>query len=305
MKTLSLSRRAREGRSRWCDLSRSLRIKLLGREPSERPTSEPQGTTSTHDALCEDIRQLAESNRRKDEYLATLAHELRNPLAAIRGAVEVLSAERGMDQASLLACAVLDRQSRHMARLIEDLLDVRRLVHGKVELQKTRVDLRQLVSDVLDDISPRVRERSLSLNRALCRESLWLDADVSRLVQVLDNLLVNAIKFNQPQGTIDVELRRDGELALLRVRDTGIGIGADVLPRIFDAFEQAAPDAPRRGGLGLGLAIVKTLVELHEGSVSVYSDGLGQGTEFEVRLRIARVSRPPYAAPVCAQLYAR
>jgi signal transduction histidine kinase len=225
---------------------------------------------------------LTEADRRKDEFLAMLAHELRNPLAPVRTALQLL-ALRVEDPSTVDRVRnIIERQVGHMTRLVDDLLDVSRITRGKVVLHREEVDLVAVVRDAATDRRAALTEKGLALDLQLPDEPLWASADRVRVAQILDNLLENARKFTDGGG-VTVALTSTGECAELRVRDTGVGIDPDMLPRVFDAFAQADRSLDRStGGLGLGLAIVKGLTELHGGSVRVTSAGSGRGTEFTV-----------------------
>jgi signal transduction histidine kinase/ActR/RegA family two-component response regulator len=228
---------------------------------------------------------LRQDDRRKDDFLATLGHELRNPLAAIRHAVEVLQMP-GVDQADLQhALGVVRRQVGQLSRLVDDLLDVSRITRGKTRLSKERVDLAGILARAAETVQPLMKERGHVLTVSLPSEPLWLDADPSRLEQVLANLLTNAAKYTDPGGQVWLEGARRANHAEARVRDTGIGIRPEVLPHVFDLFVQADPALNRaEGGMGIGLTLVRRLVELHGGRVWANSPGAGRGSEFVVRL---------------------
>jgi len=243
-------------------------------------------------------RSLLEADRAKDEFLAMLGHELRNPLGAISNAVAVLSKIGPQDEQLLQLRAIISRQAQQLTRLVDDLLDVSRLVAGKMDLRREPVNLEALARQCLSTVTPpeRLRERSLTLEAL----PVWVEGDAARLEQVLTNLIDNALKYTPPGGRVSVTVRAEGPDAVIRVRDTGVGIASDLLPRIFDVFVQARQNPDRAmGGLGLGLALVKRLVEMQRGTVGVASDGPGQGTEFMVRLPLlAHVGDgPPAAAP--------
>jgi len=244
------------------------------------------------------IDELRERDRRKDEFLAMLAHELRNPMAPIRASVDLLRqvfpstdhrVERALDTA--------DRQVVHMCRLVDDLLDVSRITRGKVELRKQEVSLTALVEQAIQATEPLVRERNHTLTVSLPPESPSLVVDATRLTQVLANLIHNAAKYTDPGGNLHLHAEpAEGELAI-HVRDNGVGIAAEMLPRVFEIFVQAEPTSGRAtGGLGLGLTLVKSLVELHEGQVEARSPGLGQGSEFIIRLPLPPQSPAPRSA---------
>jgi signal transduction histidine kinase len=241
--------------------------------------------------------QLIEMDRRKDEFLAMLAHELRNPLAAIMTAIGILERKPAMDTKEARMHGIIQRQTHHLARLVDDLLDVSRITRGKVELRKERVDLTASFQQVLSILRPRVEARGLKLEAHLPRTSLWLEGDPTRLEQVFTNILDNAAKYTD-QGTVSVELFQEGvdgtAHAVLRVKDTGIGIPPEKLPAMFELFAQADTSLERsRGGLGIGLTLVRTLVRMHGGSVAATSGGLGQGSEFVVKLPLLPEERVP------------
>lgn len=230
-------------------------------------------------------RQLEEANRNKDEYLAMLGHELRNPLAAIRNAARLLEYAEVEDPRMSRAVDVLRRQSFHMARIIDGLLEVSRIARGKVEVTLRPVELRDVVAGVVEDRKEEIADKGLRIKREFRADDLWIDGDAIRLSQVFDNLLGNAIKFTPAPGTIVVACERRNGSARVRVRDTGIGIRRQVLSRIFDAFHQEAQGVARSvGGLGLGLSLAKSLVSLHDGEIYARSEGPGKGAEFEVSL---------------------
>lgn len=236
---------------------------------------------------------LREAHRRKDEFLAILAHELRNPLAPIRFAVELF--KLGGDTADLQAAAgVIERQVQQMARLLDDLLDVSRISHGKLTLRIERVVLGSIVARAVETSRPMLDQASHRLLHALPEEPLWLDVDAMRLAQVISNLLNNAAKF-APQGSeIFLTARREGGSVVISVRDQGIGIPPEMLDGIFELFSQVkmARDTPQ-GGLGIGLSLVRGLVALHGGSVEARSEGPGRGSEFLIRLPLANPTDPP------------
>jgi len=228
-------------------------------------------------------RRLADADKRKDEFLGLLAHELRDPLGAIRSAVEVMRTRGKLSPEDLASVAVVHRQSRRINALVDDLLDLTRIANGKLRLQPERLDLAEAARAALDVARGFAATRELSLD--VPGEPVFVRIDPARLDQVLTNLLTNAVKFTDPGGSVTVTVRQEGERATVRVRDNGVGIPADVMPRLFDLFVQAGADQKRsQGGLGIGLHLVKRLVELHGGTVDAHSDGPGQGSEFCVRL---------------------
>jgi signal transduction histidine kinase/ligand-binding sensor protein len=237
-------------------------------------------------ALRESERNLREADRRKTEFLGVLSHELRNPLAPIRNALYILDqAPPGGEQASR-AKAIIDRQVGHLARLVGDLLDVTRISRGKIQLQRSRFDLVELVRRTVEDHRPLLVNREIEVELRLAAGGpLSIDADQTRVAQVVSNLLQNSEKFTNPGGRVTVAVRREGAAAAVVVTDTGIGIAPGMLERVFEPFTQADESLHRSsGGLGLGLALVKALVELHGGEIEVRSEGAGRGAEFTVRL---------------------
>jgi signal transduction histidine kinase/DNA-binding response OmpR family regulator len=251
------------------------------------------------DELKRRADDLAQADRRKDQFLAMLAHELRNPLAPILNAVEILRRRELSPAAGRRALDAADRQVRHLARLVGDLVDVSRIRTGKVELRREPVDLARIVDDAVSAIEPLAREQRHELAVDLPLRSILVDADAVRLTQVVENLLHNAAKYTDAGGHIRLAVAEEEDGAVvIRVSDDGMGIAADLLPRVFDTFVQGEQPPHRgRGGLGLGLTLVKTLVELHGGTVSATSVGPGRGSTFEVRLpvsiRVAEADVPP------------
>lgn len=228
---------------------------------------------------------LREADRRKDEFLATLAHELRNPLAPIRNSLQILNMPTVDTATAQQTRQLMERQVHHMVRLVDDLLDVSRAMRGKIELRRKPVELATVVARAVETAQPLIEVQNHELVIALPEESLFLHADPVRLSQVIGNLLTNAAKYSEPGARILLSASREGDEAHIRVVDNGIGIAADVLPHIFDLFVQADPSTTRNhSGLGIGLTLVKNLVELHGGTVEARSAGLGNGSEFLVHL---------------------
>jgi PAS domain S-box-containing protein len=231
---------------------------------------------------------LRDADRRKSDFLAILAHELRTPLAPIRTALSILQTKGIDDPACASAIGVLERQVTQMVRLIDDLLDVSRIGRGKLELRKERIDLASVVTGAAEAAQPTCASKRHTLQVAMPPEPIRVHADPARLLQVLANLLNNACKFTLPGGRIDLSLAREGEQVLIRVRDNGIGIAAEELPNVFNLFAQA-PEALERAaaggaGLGIGLALARTLVQMHGGELCAQSAGRWLGSEFVVRL---------------------
>jgi PAS domain S-box-containing protein len=240
--------------------------------------------TDIHDAT-EQARALIEADRRKDEFLATLAHELRNPLAPIRNGLHIMKLAGKAEGAVANVYQMLDRQVNHLVRLVDDLMEVSRITRGRVELRKEHTDVQAVIHTAIETSRPFIDEAGHRLELSLPAEPLRIEGDTMRLAQVITNLLNNAAKYTDRGGRILLTARREGAAAVISVRDNGRGISAEMLPRVFDLFAQAAPGHDySRGGLGIGLTLVRNLVELHEGSVEAKSDGAGRGSEFIVRL---------------------
>ncbi|MBI3838430.1 MAG: PAS domain S-box protein [Planctomycetia bacterium] len=230
--------------------------------------------------------ELREADRRKDEFLAMLAHELRNPLAPIRNALELLNSDVDRDTAEW-AKALMQRQVRHIVRLVDDLLDVSRIMRGKIQLKKEPVELSSAIHDALEEARPAIALQGQEFTLLLPPQPIWVQADPVRLSQIISNLLNNAAKYTDKGGRISLGVTSENGHVTIAVRDSGIGIAPNMLARIFVPFTQVAHTPDRsRGGLGIGLALVRSLVEMHDGTVSAYSEGLGKGSEFVVRLPI-------------------
>jgi signal transduction histidine kinase/DNA-binding response OmpR family regulator len=246
--------------------------------------------------LEREARAQAEiANRSKDEFLAMLGHELRNPLAPIVTALQLMRL-RG-DVTLQKERTIIERQVSHLVRLVDDLLDVSRVTRGKIELKRQRIELSEIVAQAIEMASPLIEERRHRLTLDVPRQGLLVEADAGRLAQVVSNLLNNAAKYSEPHGAIVVSAARQGGEVVLAVRDSGIGLSPEILPHIFDLFVQERQALDRaQGGLGLGLAIARVLVELHGGMVGARSEGPGRGSEFVVRLPAA----PPIGRPVPA-----
>src|SRR6185503_12553410 len=250
------------------------------------------------EALSEDLRRASEA---KDEFLAVLAHELRNPLAPLRNALEVLRLRGLADPQTVRMHGIMERQVKHLPRLVDDLLDVSRITRGRIELKKEPTDLAALVAAAADGLQGVLEQSAHSLSIALPESPVVLDVDPVRVEQVLTNLLANAARFTPRGGSIDLTVERERGEAVIRVRDNGIGIRAEMVPRIFELFAQAdrLPGEVAHG-LGIGLTLVQRLVELHGGRVVARSGGRGQGSEFEVRLPLSLAtlaSASPAAVP--------
>ncbi|MBW3549305.1 MAG: PAS domain-containing protein, partial [Proteobacteria bacterium] len=267
-------------------------------DPTDKPTrmlgivadiTERKRNEEALQQSANEMRQLAselsEADRRKDEFIAMLAHELRNPLAPISNALQVLRLQAGQGEGSGSMLPVLERQVGQLVRLVDDLLDVSRISRGRIELRRERIELAAAMNDAVEAARPLSECMDHSLTVTLPPEPLYIDADPARLAQILGNLLTNACKFTDRRGHINLALERDGGQAVIRVRDDGIGIAAGQLTRIFEAFTQLDTSLERSvSGLGIGLSLTQRLVQMHGGSVEAHSAGLGQGSEFKVCL---------------------
>jgi signal transduction histidine kinase len=230
------------------------------------------------------LHQRDEADKRKDEFLAMLAHELRNPLAPLRTALELLKLEPSPDVVTR-AKATMERQVTNLTRLVDDLLDVSRITRGKIALKRSVFDARQRVSEAVGAAQPSASRKDLRLELRVPEQPVLVDADPVRLEQMLGNLIGNAMKFTQPGGSIRVSLEEEPEWAVIRVRDSGVGIPAEYLDKVFELFGQATGSLDRsQGGLGIGLTVVRLIAELHGGRAQLFSDGVGRGAEAVVRL---------------------
>ncbi len=248
------------------------------------------------------VAELATADREKDEFLAMLAHELRNPLAPIVNAVEVLRLRGPQDPALQRQRDIIERQARHLARMVDDLLEVSRVSRGKVNLRLEPVDLVTLADQAAASVRPLMQQRQHSLTVSLPPGPVMVHGDPTRVTQVLTNLLNNAAWYTDPGGAVELVLEADGAHATVRVRDNGRGIAPDLLPRVWDLFVQGERSLARtEGGLGVGLTLVKHLVELHDGAVEAHSAGPGLGAEFVVRLPVLPAAQPSrHASPAAA-----
>jgi signal transduction histidine kinase/CheY-like chemotaxis protein len=235
---------------------------------------------------------LIDADRRKDEFLATLAHELRNPLAPIRNAVHLLKSGNLTEDNVRAAREIIDRQVHHMVRLVDDLLDVSRITLGQVNLRNERVGLRRVIEDAIEAASPAIEAGKHRLVVDVPATVVHLEGDGTRLSQVFQNLLDNAAKYTPPGGTITLRAEQRGERIVVSVRDTGIGIAPEAKARVFELFTRVHPnDRIKTSGLGIGLSLARKLIELHMGDIEVRSEGAGMGSEFVVTLPVA-VSAP-------------
>ena len=244
------------------------------------------------------VEELGQADRRKDEFLATLAHELRNPLAPVRNSLEILKM-RGLDAATVERTrAVMERQVHHLVRLVDDLLDVSRVMRGKIDLRREPVELATVVARAVEMAQSLIEAQGHRLELSLPQQSLLVDGDAVRLTQVVGNLLTNSAKYTPANGHIRVAAAVEGATVALSVRDDGIGMSAELLPHVFELFVQADHTSARStGGLGIGLTLVKNLVELHGGTVEARSAGQGQGSEFIVRLPVLPEASKPHSPP--------
>lgn len=254
------------------------------------------------EATRQSERNLREADRRKDEFLATLAHELRNPLAPIRNALHILELAYDGEAATGRARELIARQVKHMVRLVDDLLEISRITRGKIELHREAIDLATVLRAGIETSRPLIDAGGHALTLELPDEPLLLYADAMRLAQVFSNLLNNAAKYMDRGGSIRVQVHRDSDNAVVSVIDHGIGVAADMLPRVFDMFAQAGDSRSRaQGGLGIGLTLARNLVEMHGGCIEARSAGLGRGSEFIIYLPLETVADDGVAdAPAAA-----
>jgi PAS domain S-box-containing protein len=269
------------------------------RNERSRAEAALQARQGAQEQLRQANEQLSQAHRRKDEFLATLAHELRNPLAPIRNVVEVMRMKQAVNPDSAWALEVLDRQTSQLTHLVDDLMDVARITQGRLQLRRKPCDLVAIARAAVDDIAAMAQAASHRLELRLPQQPIMVDADDTRLTQVVANLLTNAIKYTPNGGLITLTVEpRDGQ-GVVAVRDTGIGIPPSALASIFDMFSQLTPALERsQGGLGIGLALVRGLVDLHGGTITASSDGAGKGSTFTVALPL--LQDLPQAEPTAA-----
>ena len=240
---------------------------------------------------AEDALRIAD--HRKDEFLAMLAHELRNPLAPIRTASELLARTLPPESRAHGAVNIVKRQVTHLTRMVDDLLDVSRITQGRIQLQRQPLEVGDMLAQAVESVEPLIREKRHRINRIAAPQPLYVDADSARLVQCVTNLLINAVKYTDSGGNITTEVRLDAGCAVISVADDGIGISTDLLPRVFDLFVQSERSLDRsEGGLGIGLSVVRRLVEMQDGSVTARSAGPGRGATFEIRLPLIEAPAP-------------
>jgi signal transduction histidine kinase len=231
---------------------------------------------------------LKETDRARNEFLAVLSHELRNPLAAIPFAIELLRPAAVQSSESNSALEVIERQTQQIAKLVDDLADLAHLSVDRLELNPQRVDLAELLSSLEKVTHPLVEAAGQTLTVTRPEEPIFVYGDMTRLSQIVGNILQNAVKYNSPRGQTWLTLAKQDQEAVIKVKDTGIGISASMLDRIFEIFARAKPRTTRpQTGLGIGLGVAKRLVDLHHGQINARSEGLGKGSEFEIRLPIA------------------
>ena len=271
--------------------------------PIRRPGGDFKVIIMTHDLTAQRrmVEELQEADRQKSEFIAVLSHELRNPLAAMRASLYVLEHAPTAGHAALQAREAIDRQVQHLARMVDDLLDVTRIARNKIALQRKTIDLREVVRETVEDHRTHLEQTGVRIELELVERPVYVNADPARIAQVAANLVSNATKFTPSGGKATITVSSEGEShAILRVVDTGIGIDPALLPKLFVPFTQADRTLDRAGGgLGLGLALVKGLVELHGGAVEAHSGGAGKGTEIIVRLPLEQsaVATANAAAP--------
>ncbi len=256
--------------------------------PRLGPAGEVTGYVGSSADITELIKSqeaMREADRRKDEFLATLAHELRNPLAPIRNSLQILRLSGSTEPATRQIYEMMERQVNHMVRLVDDLLEISRITRGQIELRKERISLTTVIQSAVEVSKPLIEDARHHLEISFPREPLIFEADPVRLEQIVSNLLNNAAKYTNPGGRIWLAAYRESDSVVISVRDSGIGILPDMLPRIFEMFTQIEHSAGRtQGGLGIGLTLVRSLIEMHGGSIEAQSQGPGNGSEFIVRL---------------------
>jgi signal transduction histidine kinase len=278
---------------------KTLEAERLHRDLEERVA---ERTAELESAIAKQVElsaRLKEADRRKDEFLALLAHELRNPLAPVRNAVEIMRLKDLADPELSWCRDVIERQTNQLARLVDDLLDVSRITLGKIRLRLESICLREVIAGAEETSRPIIDARGHRLITSIPDAPVRVHGDLARLTQVVANLLNNAARYQAEGGRIELMVTRQGEVAVIAVEDSGVGLARDQIPRLFQLFSQGERSADAaHGGLGIGLSLCKTLVELHGGSVSAFSDGPGKGSRFEVRLPILEEAPLPGVVPV-------
>lgn len=266
-------------------LKRAVQVRQLSRQVESQQRDLERHAADLERTVAERTRQLQEADQAKDRFLATLAHELRNPLAAIRSGVELLFLCGPADPDRAEAQTAIGEQVRHMTRMLDDLLDISRITRDRITLKTEHIDCRAVVENAVRSLRASLEDDRYDVQVSLAGEPLYVEGDGTRLEQIAINLLNNAVKYTDPPGRIRVELQSEDGFAVLTVRDSGMGISSDMLERIFEPFAQADDTLHRsQGGLGIGLSLVKKLVEMHGGTVRAASEGIGRGSTFIVRL---------------------
>jgi signal transduction histidine kinase/ActR/RegA family two-component response regulator len=267
----------------------------LAQRSAQQANALAEALDAARASLRQALNQVREADQRKDEFLAMLAHELRNPLAPIRNASEVLARTAPGDSRTQSIVGVIRRQVEHMTRLVDDLLDVSRITQGRIELKRETVVLQNVIGQAVESVSPLIRDRRHALQILIGSDPVQVTGDFNRLLQCVVNLLTNAAKYTDPGGHILLEVRGTANDALIEISDSGVGIPAHMLSAIFELFVQMDRTLERsQGGLGIGLSVVRRLIEMHGGEVCAHSEGAGKGSRFSIRL-------PRVAAPSAAQ----
>jgi len=255
---------------------------------------------AAEDEIASQARRLREADRAKDEFIATLSHELRNPLSPLRNALALLGARSGGDANTVRLVSTMERQVNHLVRLVDDLLEISRVTRGDFALRRERTPLASIVRNALENCGPVLQARGHTMNITQPAAPIWVEADPVRLAQVIGNLIDNAAKYTAPGGVIDVQVRHEDGFGVVSVRDNGPGISPDALQRVFEMFNRGDRHGVQgEGGLGIGLALAKRLVRMHDGDIQATSAGLGKGSEFTVRVPVADASagdEAPHAA---------
>ena len=279
--------------------ARELQARVAARLEIARIRREAEAATRQEAQVAQTLnRKLQESDRRKDEFLATLSHELRNPLAPLRNSLHLLRAAGGASSIH----EMMERQVNHLVRLVDDLLEVSRISRGAFDLRKERVEVGEIVRNAIETSQPLIGAAGHRLEAALPGAPLWVDGDPVRLAQILANLLNNAAKYTDPGGRIEVRARTEGDTVKIGVRDNGAGIAPATLPRLFEMFSREDRSSGRhQAGLGIGLALSRRLAEMHGGRIEAASEGAGKGAEFTVTLPLAAEQRPAPAAGAAGQ----
>ncbi|MFA5528635.1 MAG: HAMP domain-containing sensor histidine kinase [Peptostreptococcales bacterium] len=233
------------------------------------------------------IAELEKKDKNKDEFISILSHELRNPIAAIKGGIELLELVN-KNRETLKIIMILKRQVEQLSKLVDGLLDMTQITQNKIILNKAIVNLNKIVNDAIVDIRPQYEEKGIKLLKSICKHSIFVNVDAMRIAHCIGNILRNALKYTHQDGTVSISLDIEGEKAVIKIQDNGIGISSEMLLRIFEPYEQAIDNSSNslNKGLGLGLFIVKNIIEMHDGDVSASSPGLTKGSLFTMRLPI-------------------